>query len=107
MHKTALYGLALAATLGTAHASSEQAWAAHDDDVINTCLAASQLKTAQAVGRPAEFDDAVGYSAILIQGRYPQPHMKNALGRELCLFDKQRRTAHVSEWDSIMNVRKP
>ncbi len=107
MNKTALCGLALAAAVGTAHASSEQAWAAHDDEVINTCLAASQLKAAQPVGRPAEFDDAVGYSAILIQGRYPQPHMKNALGRELCLFDKQRRSAHVSEWDSIMNVRKP
>ena len=24
--------------------------------------------------------------ALLLQGRYPQKHMKNRLGRELCLF---------------------
>ncbi|EIK97647.1 hypothetical protein PMM47T1_04024 [Pseudomonas sp. M47T1] len=107
MIKTALSWLALAASIGTAQASSDQAWNEHDDTVINACIAASQLKAAQAVGRPAEFDDSVGYSAILLQGHYPQPHMKNALGRELCLFDKQRQSAHVSEWDSIMNVRKP
>ena len=100
-------GLTLIATLGSAQASSEDAWAEHDQRVLQACVAASQLSDTQAVGRPAEFDDSVGYSALLLQGRYPQAHMKNRTGRELCLYNKRSRSAHVSEWDSIISVRKP
>lgn len=107
MFKSAALGLILLATLGNAQASSEEAWAEHDQQVLQACVAASQLKDTQAVGRPAEFDDSVGYSVLLLQGRYPQAHMKNRTGRELCLFDKKTRSAHVSEWDSIISVRKP
>ncbi|WAH57790.1 hypothetical protein LZ023_33325 [Pseudomonas silvicola] len=107
MYKSAALGLILLAPLGNAGASSEAAWAEHDQQVLQACAAASQLKDTQAVGRPAEFDDSVGYSALLLQGRYPQAHMKNRTGRELCLFDKKTRSAHVSEWDSIISVRKP
>ncbi len=107
MNKIAPLCLTLLAVAGSTQASSEQAWAAHEQQVVDACVAASQLKDAQPVGRPAEFDDSVAYSALLLQGHYPQAHMKNRMGRELCLFDKQRLSAHVSEWDSIMSVRKP
>jgi hypothetical protein len=83
------------------YASSDAAWAAHDRAVLASCLKASQLKASKAVGQPAQFDDRVGYTALLLQGRYPQPHMKNQTGTELCLYDKKRKTAYVSEWDSI------
>ncbi|PWB33718.1 hypothetical protein DCO48_08655 [Pseudomonas sp. SDI] len=81
-----------------AHASSEQAWAEHEKSLSRACVAASQLKDAKPLGKPAEFDDRVGYSALLIQGRYPEKHMNNRKGTELCLFDKQRQAAFVTEW---------
>jgi hypothetical protein len=30
------------------------------------------------VGNAAQFDDRVGYTALLLQGQYPQKHMKGA-----------------------------
>lgn len=107
MNRAYLSGLILIALIGHAHASSDTAWAAHDQQVVEACLAASQLRNSQPVGRPAEFDDSVGYSALLLQGHYPQAHMQNRKGLELCLYDKRQRSAHVSEWDSIISVRKP
>ena len=53
------------------------------------------------VGTAAQFDDRVGYSALLLQGQYPQKHMKGQQGTELCLYNKKTKTAHVTEWDSI------
>ncbi|POZ99943.1 hypothetical protein C4E44_32405, partial [Pseudomonas sp. MWU12-2312b] len=53
------------------------------------------------VGNAAQFDDRVGYSALLLQGQYPQKHMKGAQGTELCLYNKKSKTAYVTEWDSI------
>ena len=43
----------------------------------------------------------MGYTALLLQGRYPQKHMKNRLGRELCLFERKSGTAHVTEADAF------
>ena len=53
------------------------------------------------LGKPALFSDDVGYTALLLQGRYPQKHMKNLLGRELCLFERKSGTAHVTEADAF------
>jgi hypothetical protein len=44
-----------------------------------------------------DFDDRLGVGAIVIQGEYPQKHMKNAQGRVLCLFHKKTRTPYISE----------
>jgi hypothetical protein len=48
-----------------------------------------------------EFDDRLGFTALIVDGYYPQPHMKNKRGRVLCLFDRRTRTAVVSDADSI------
>lgn len=90
---------------GVAHASSNQAWTdqAWTDQrkhMLKACLAASQFKDAHALGKPTEFDDRVGYSALLIEGTYPQKHMQNRTGTELCLYDRQRQQAFTSEWDA-------
>lgn len=90
--------MACALASSVAHGSSEQAWNDHRQQVLKTCLAASQLKDAHARGKPAEFDDRVGYSALLIEGRYPQAHMTKQQGTELCLYDKQHKRAFVTEW---------
>lgn len=82
----------------TAHASSDQAWAEHDKQMLRACTAASQLKDVRALSKSAEFDDRVAYSALLIQGRFPQKHMNNRKGTELCLFDRRQQRAVVTEW---------
>ena len=63
-----------------------------------TCTDGPSRPADRPASKPAEFDDRVGYSALLISGHYPQKHMKNQKGSELCLFDKQRKTAFITEW---------
>lgn len=78
-------------------ASSEQAWKKHDQDIKLACVKASQLKNAKPASNVMLFDDRVGYSALLIQGQYPQAHMKNKTGQELCLWNKTTKKAYLSE----------
>ncbi|HCN45588.1 MAG TPA: hypothetical protein DIT18_07975 [Pseudomonas sp.] len=94
--KASILTLLLLAPL--AHASSDQAWADHDKQLLRACTAASQLKDVRALGKSAEFDDRSGYSALLLQGRYPQKHMNNLKGTELCLYDRRQKSAYVTEW---------
>jgi len=105
MKRLALCLLCLIAPL--AHASSPDAWAAYDKNVLASCTKASGLKNAKPVGNAAQFDDRVGYTALLLQGQYPQKHMKGQQGTELCLYNKKSKTAFVTEWDSIRPTAKP
>jgi len=105
MKRLALSVLCLIAPL--AHASSPDAWAAYDKAVLASCTKASGLKDAKPVGTAAQFDDRVGYTALLLQGQYPQKHMKGQQGTELCLYNKKSKTAFVTEWDSIRPTAKP
>jgi hypothetical protein len=100
-------GLAAAAACGVALASTPQAWSDYDAEVLKACIAASLLKNPHAAGQRVDFDDATGYSALVLAGHYPQPHMKNQPGRELCLFDRRTRTAVVSEADGILRGKSP
>lgn len=84
-----------------ASVSSADAWAAHEAEVVSKCAAASGLKDAKRVGDLIEYDDSVGLTAAMIAGSYPQPHMRNAPGRSLCLFDKRSRTAHAAPADDL------
>ena len=92
-------GAALVAAMAAAPAlaASPDAWKQHDQAVIKGCTDASQLKGTKTLGKPALFSDDVGYTALLLQGRYPQKQMMNLLGRELCLFERKSGTAHVTE----------
>ncbi|GFM60929.1 hypothetical protein PSCICG_20890 [Pseudomonas cichorii] len=89
------------AMVGQASAATPQAWTALDKAMLDSCLKASQLKDSKPVGGNALFDDRIGYSALLLQGRYPQKHMNNRKGTELCLYNRKSRQASVTEWDSI------
>ena len=84
-----------------ASASSPAAWSAHDREVANACAKASGLKDAVATGEPMVFDDSVGMTALLVSGRYPQPHMKNQRGHALCLFDRKTREAKIAPADQL------
>jgi hypothetical protein len=84
-----------------AHASSPEAWAAHKAEVAAKCKQASGLKNPRLVGQLVEYDDSVGFTAALIVGVYPQPHMRQQPGRSLCLFDRRNRTAQAAPADSL------
>ncbi|MFZ0154116.1 hypothetical protein D3C85_1702230 [compost metagenome] len=90
--------LGCAAFTSLAQASSDQAWNAYYAQMNEHCIAASGLKNVTILGKPAEFDDRVGYSALLLEGHYPQKHMNNRKGTELCLYERQRKAAFVTEW---------
>jgi hypothetical protein len=96
-----------AAVAGVALASTPQAWSDYDAEVLKACAAASSLRNPHAAGQRIDFDDVTGYSALLLTGHYPQPHMKNQAGRELCLFDRRTRTAVVSEADGLVHPKTP
>lgn len=98
--------LCLTALASNVYASSPDAWAAYDKTVLASCTKASGLKNAKPVGNAAQFDDRVGYTAVLLQGQYPQKHMKGQQGTELCLYNKKSKTAFVTEWDSIRPTAK-
>ena len=102
----ALLFLTLTALANQAQASSPDAWAAFDKAVLASCTKASQLSHTKPVGNAAQFDDRVGYTAMLLQGQYPQKHMKGQTGTELCLYHKKSKTAYVTEWDSVRATGK-
>ncbi|WP_447874268.1 hypothetical protein [Serratia fonticola] len=78
-------------------ASSEHAWDEADKAMRVACLKASGLKDAQVVGGIIHYDYNVGYSALMLAGRYPQAFMKNKPGKELCLYQRTSKKAVVQE----------
>ncbi|RZI81120.1 MAG: hypothetical protein EOP38_20380 [Rubrivivax sp.] len=89
-----------------ARASSPDAWTSLAAEVTSACKAVSQLKSPRPAGALVGYDDTVGWTALLLKGRYPQPHMKNRAGRELCLFDRKTRQAHVVEADQLTGTQR-
>lgn len=87
--------------------ATPEAWAAHEKEVVTACAAASNLHDPTPGGRAVDFDDRVGFTAVIIDGYYPQPHMQNKRGRVLCLFDKRTRIPFVSAADSIVRRWRP
>lgn len=94
-----LAGLACATTAG---ASTPDAWKDYDQRLTKACIAASGLKDAKPVGGPIHYDDRVPVTALVLAGRYPQKHMKNRPGRELCVWDRKAEKAYVSEADQLL-----
>jgi hypothetical protein len=89
-------------TADTGHAATPEAWADYEKAVIAACINVSGLRNAKPAGRLVDFDDRLGISAIVIQGRHSQKHMNNARGRVLCVFDKKTQTAFVSEAKDLL-----
>ena len=100
-HAAACLAIALCSG-GSGHAATPDAWADYEKAVITACINASGLRNAKAAGKLVDFDDRLGISAIVIQGRYSQKHMNNARGRVLCLFDKKTQTPYVSEAKELL-----
>jgi len=97
---------AMLAAAATAAATTPAEWAAFDREVTAACASASGLRDVRPAGKRVDFDEGVGFVALVIDGRYPQPHMKNRRARVLCLFDKRNRVAIVADADALVTTRK-
>ena len=95
----AVAAMGFAATL---QASTPGAWKDYDQRLTKACVAASGLKDVKPVGGPIHYDDRVPVTALVLSGRYPQKHMKNRPGRELCVWDRKAEKAYVSEADQLL-----
>ncbi|MET0254468.1 MAG: hypothetical protein ABWZ54_11390 [Luteibacter sp.] len=85
-----------------AQASSPAAWKDYDQRLTKACLAASGLRDVKPVGGPIQYDDRVPVTALVLAGRYPQKHMNNRPGRELCVWDRKAGKAYVAEADQLL-----
>ncbi|SEM26463.1 hypothetical protein SAMN02800694_0427 [Luteibacter sp. UNCMF331Sha3.1] len=94
--------VATLAIAGAASASSPSAWKDYNQRLTQACVAASGLKDAKPVGGPIQYDDRVPVTALVLAGRYPQKHMNNRPGRELCVWDRKANKAYVSEADQLL-----
>lgn len=102
MRRLTFYLTALAVLLTSqAQASSDEAWAEHDREVIEQCQDASQFPDAAPAGAPIPFSDEAGMTALLIQGHYPQDHMNGEAGQELCLFLRASQEVYIADADKL------
>ncbi len=85
-----------------AQASTPAAWKDYDQRLMKACIAASCLTDVKPVGGTIRYDDRVPVTALVLAGRYPQKHMNNRPGRELCVWDRKAGKAYVSEADQLL-----
>ncbi|MBL0922891.1 MAG: META domain-containing protein [Sphingomonadaceae bacterium] len=60
------------------------------------CLKAANLTGATA-GPPVRYSDKVMFDARIVEGIWPQPHMKGAKARMLCLYNRKNKRVEVQE----------
>ena len=77
-------------------ASTPDKWAKVDAASQAACLKASGLNGAQ-VGAPIRFSDNMLIEARVVDGTWPQPHMKGAKARMLCLYNRKNKRVEVQE----------
>jgi hypothetical protein len=95
--------MATALAGGSALASSPESWRAYDRQVRAACVAASGLTAARVKGQRVDLPD-LGLSALLLEGTYPQPHMRGQKGLELCLFERRSGRAKVADGDRLFEA---
>jgi hypothetical protein len=85
-------------------ASSSKAWTNYYQEVFTKCSKASGLKNPKQVGQivPLVMPNELNYGAILIRGLYPQPHMHNATGNFICLFDNAKKVCVCGETEKLV-----
>jgi len=88
-----LLAAVVALAAAPASASSPEAWAELFKRAQTACVKASDLKKPKA-GTPVDFSDKV---LVVVDGIWPQAHMKNAPARFACLYDKRTHKAEVNE----------
>lgn len=77
-------------------AATPDAWAKLDKASEAACLKAANLGGAMA-GPPIRYSDRTGVDARVVTGTWPQPHMKGAKARMLCLYNRKNKRVEVQE----------
>ena len=91
-------GAAAAAMLlaAPASAATPDAWAKLDKASEAACLKAANLGGA-TIGPPIRYSDRTGVDARVVTGTWPQPHMKGAKAKMLCLYNRKNKRVEVQE----------
>lgn len=93
----ALAGAAAAMLLaGPAAAATPEAWMKVDKASETACVKAANLAGATA-GPPTRYSDKVMIDARVVVGTRPQPHMKGAKAKMLCLYNRKTKRVEVQE----------
>jgi heat shock protein HslJ len=79
-----------------AAAATPDAYAKLDKASEAACLKAANLTGATA-GPPVRYSDKVMFDARVIEGAWPQSHMKGATARMLCLYNRKTKRVEVQE----------
>ena len=87
--------VALAAAVPAA-AATPDAWMKVDKASEAACLKAAGLANATA-GPPSRFSDRMLIDARVVEGTWPQPHMKGAKAKMLCLYNRKNKRVEVQE----------
>jgi hypothetical protein len=81
---------------GPAVASSAGSWQALDQKSAKACISESGLSRAR-VGPATRFSDLTMIEARIVQGQYPQRHMRGAAAKMLCLYNRRSQRTEVQE----------
>lgn len=92
-----IVGAAIAfAVAAPAFSSTPASWAKLDAASEAACIKAASISGAK-VGPPIRYSDKTMIDARLVEGTWPQPHMKGAKARMLCLYNRKTKRAEVQE----------
>lgn len=92
-----LIGAALALAMAApAFSATPEAWAKVDAASSAACVKAASLVGAIA-GPPIRYSDKVLIDARVVEGSWPQPHMKGAKAKMLCLYNRKTKRVEVQE----------
>lgn len=77
-------------------AATPDAWMKVDKASEAACLKAANLEGATA-GPPTRFSDRMLVDARIVEGTWPQPHMKGAKAKMLCLYNRKSKRVELQE----------
>lgn len=77
-------------------AATPDKWMAVDKASQAACLKAAGLTDA-VTGPPVRYSDRWLVDARIVEGRWPQPHMKGQKARMLCLYNRKNKRVEVQE----------
>ena len=87
---------AVLSTTAASFGSAPDKWAKVDIASQSVCLKAAGLNGATA-GPPIRFSDKFMIDARVVEGTWPQPHMKGAAARMLCVYNRKNKRVEVQE----------
>jgi heat shock protein HslJ len=92
-----LIGAAAAVAMASpAFSATPEAWAKVDAASQAACVKAANL-SGPVAGPPVRYSDKFLIDARVVEGTWPQPHMKGAKARMLCLYNRKTKRVEVQE----------